>query len=308
MSQLGLEQLSSPESADLDIVFVHGLFGNRLNTWTKHGVLWPKQILSEDLPKARIFTFGYDADVTKFNLDEEVTKGTMESHAADLCERLAGLRAKTESSDRPVVFVAHSLGGLVCAQMVVKGALGDGTDNTSIIANHTRGMVFLGAPFHGSPAAPWGKAISTMVSIIHDTDSQKVKDLKQKSEKLQILAESFASALHQRIRDKNEIRVAFFNETKKLHGVLVVPERNSWIPGFGDHASINADHSTMCKFADQDSPGYQSVLAAILKVSAKDDSRPDEDPHGTGIVNNNWGEVKNQVLGNQTIQGDMNFN
>ncbi|RSL58869.1 hypothetical protein CEP54_007590 [Fusarium duplospermum] len=289
MSQLGLEQLSSPESADLDIVFVHGLFGNRLNTWTKNGVLWPKQLLSEDLPKACIFTFGYDADVTKFNLDQEVTRGTMESHAADLCERLAGLRARTELR-------------------VVKGALGDGTDNSSMIANHTRGIVFLGTPFHGSPAAPWGKTISTMVSIIHETDSQKVKDLKQKSEKLQILAESFASALHQRIRDNNEIRVAFFNETKKLHGVLVVPERNSWIPGFGDHASINADHSTMCKFADQDSPGYQSVLAAILKVSVRDDSRSDESSRGTGIVNNNWGEVKNQVLGNQTIQGDMNFN
>lgn len=79
------------------IVFVHGLFGNRVNTWTKNGVLWPKQLLGEDLPKARIFTFGYDADVTKFNLDQEVTKGTMESHAADLCERLAGIRVKTES-------------------------------------------------------------------------------------------------------------------------------------------------------------------------------------------------------------------
>ncbi|EEU38687.1 uncharacterized protein NECHADRAFT_83088 [Fusarium vanettenii 77-13-4] len=289
MSQLGLQELCSSENADLDIVFVHGLFGNRVNTWTTNGVLWPKQLLGEDLPKARIFTFGYDADVTKFNLDQEVTKGTMESHAADLCERLAGIRVKTES-------------------MVVKGALGDGTDNASLIASHTRGMVFLGTPFHGSPAAPWGKAISTMVSIIHDADSQKVKDLKQKSEKLQILADSFASALHQRIRDNNEIRVAFFNETKKLHGVLVVPERNSWIPGFGDHASINADHSTMCKFADQDSPGYQSVLAAILKVSAKDDGGPEEASRGRSIVNNNWGEVKNQVLGDQTIQGDMNFN
>lgn len=82
-------------------------------------------------------------------------------------------------------------------------------------------MVFLGTPFHGSPAAPWGKVISTMVSIFHNTDSQKVKDLDEKSEKLQILAESFASAMHQRIRDNNEIRVAFFNETKKLHGMLV---------------------------------------------------------------------------------------
>lgn len=105
--------------------------------------------------------------------------------------------------------------------MLVKSALGDGTDNSSLIANHTRGMVFLGTPFHGSPAAPWGKSISRMVSVVHATDSQKVKDLDQKSEKLQILAESFASALHQRIRDNKEVRVAFFNETKKLHGFLV---------------------------------------------------------------------------------------
>ncbi|KFH47803.1 Protein SERAC1-like protein [Hapsidospora chrysogenum ATCC 11550] len=252
-SELGLDQLSSPESPDFDIVFVHGLFGNRINTWTKNGVLWPQQLLSEDLPKARIFTFGYDADVTKFNLDHEVTKGTMESHAADLCERLAGLRAKTES-------------------MVVKSVLGDRTDNFSIISNNIRGIVFLGTPFYGSPVAPWGKAISSMVSVLHKTDTQKVKDLDQKSEKLKILAESFASALHQRIRDTKEIRVAFFHETKKLHGVLVVPEPNSRIPGFGDHASINADHSTMCKFADQDSPGYQSVLAAIKKVSVKEDT------------------------------------
>ncbi|KAI8716899.1 hypothetical protein NCS52_00984500 [Fusarium sp. LHS14.1] len=172
-------------------------------------------------------------------------------------------------------------------------------------------MVFLGTPFHGSPAALWGKAISTMVSIIQGTDSQKVKDLKQKSEKLQILADSFASALHQRIRDNNEIRVAFFNETKKLHGVLVsqfLSETRGYLGGFGDHASINAHHSTMCKFADQDSPVYQSVLAAILKVSAKAHGRPQEASHGRSIVNNTWGEVQNQVLGDQNIQGDMNFN
>ncbi|KAK2667209.1 protein of unknown function DUF676, lipase-like [Fusarium oxysporum f. sp. vasinfectum] len=308
MSQLGLQQLSSPEDADVDIVFVHGLFGNRVSTWSKNGVLWPKQLLSEDLPKARIFTFGYDADVTKRNLNEEVTKGTMDSHAADLCEKLAGLRSKTENSDRPLVFVAHSLGGLVCASMVIKGALGDGTDNPSLIANHTRGMVFLGTPFHGSPVAPWGKAISSMVSVIHATDSQKVKDLEQKSEKLQILAESFASALHQRIRDKKEIRVAFFHETKKLHGFMVVPERNSWIPGFADHSSINADHSSMTKFADEDSPGYQSVLAAIRKVSSNLEERTDPTSSAAGVVNNNWGEVKNQVLGDQTIHGGMTFN
>src|SRR5271168_4471546 len=99
--------------------------------------------------------------------------------------------------------------------------MGDGTDNSSIIANNTRGIVFLGTPFYGSPVAPWAKTISTMLSVIHETDTQKIKDLDQKSDKLKILAESFATTLHQRIRDNKEIRVSFFHETNKLHGSLV---------------------------------------------------------------------------------------
>lgn len=161
--------------------------------------------------------------------------------------------------------------------------MGDGTDNFSTIANNTRGIVFLGTPFYGSPVAPWGTTISRMVSVIRETDTQKIKDLDRKSEKLKTLADSFASVLRQRIRGDRELRIAFFHETKKFRGALVslfsktiiiiiimftamlqvVPEANSRIPGFGDCASINADHSSMCKFADQDSPGYQSVLAAI---------------------------------------------
>jgi len=119
MSQLGLHQLVAPEDAKHEsvsllinpnvwilcllticpsIVFVHGLFGNRINTWTADkGPLWPQTLLGQDIPGARIFTFGYDADVTKLNLNEELTEGTMESHAADLCQRLSGFRAVTGS-------------------------------------------------------------------------------------------------------------------------------------------------------------------------------------------------------------------
>jgi hypothetical protein len=82
-------------------------------------------------------------------------------------------------------------------------------------------MVFLGTPFHGSPMAPLAKVFSGMVSVLHRTHTQKVKDIEQKSEKLQILAESFSSALRQRIKDNREIQVAFFHETKRLYGVLV---------------------------------------------------------------------------------------
>ena len=41
-------------------------------------------------------TFGYDADVTKLD-SSQVTNGTMESHAADLCVALARERAEINS-------------------------------------------------------------------------------------------------------------------------------------------------------------------------------------------------------------------
>ncbi|KAL8644527.1 MAG: hypothetical protein Q9210_007210, partial [Variospora velana] len=42
------------------IIFNHGLTGNRSSTWRdpKTGTIWPQDLLPDDRPKARIFTFG----------------------------------------------------------------------------------------------------------------------------------------------------------------------------------------------------------------------------------------------------------
>jgi hypothetical protein len=108
-------------------------------------------------------------------------------------------------------------------QVIVKGVGGDKANNVSMIANSTSGMVFLGTPFHGSPVAPFGKCISKLVSIFVDSDYKKPKVLEQKSEKLAELAESFAAALRQHLRERKEIRVSFFYETKKLCNFMVGP-------------------------------------------------------------------------------------
>ncbi|KAK0514865.1 hypothetical protein JMJ35_002244 [Cladonia borealis] len=68
---LGLETLSPPLNASdrdaiVDIVFVHGLGGKRYHTWTKDGVLWPRDLLAKDFTRARIMTWGYDAKIMKF--------------------------------------------------------------------------------------------------------------------------------------------------------------------------------------------------------------------------------------------------
>jgi hypothetical protein len=46
------------------IVFIHGLGGGSQHTWTKDGVLWPRDLLSKQAPfvSTAIHLFGYDSD------------------------------------------------------------------------------------------------------------------------------------------------------------------------------------------------------------------------------------------------------
>lgn len=100
------------------IIFVHGLNGDCIETW-KHGdagVPWimDKSFLGDDLYKrARIMTFGYNANVFK-----NVTTSRVIDHANKLLEDLCGRRINCKG--RPIVFVAHNLGGLVVKKVHTK--------------------------------------------------------------------------------------------------------------------------------------------------------------------------------------------
>lgn len=99
-NEYGIKELAPGQKTDVDIVFVHGLFGHREFTWAglqNKSILWPRDLLPTDVPNARILTFGYDAEVFKLGSEAQVTNGTMESHAADLCDALARLRLGTDS-------------------------------------------------------------------------------------------------------------------------------------------------------------------------------------------------------------------
>ena len=57
MSQYGMSILAEGEAPiEADIVFVHGLGGDPTGTWSKDGIMWPKDFLKERVPHARIMT------------------------------------------------------------------------------------------------------------------------------------------------------------------------------------------------------------------------------------------------------------
>jgi hypothetical protein len=94
-------------------VAVHGLGGHRNETWTgSTNKNWlrdflPQQLEDEGIP-ARVMSFGYDSR-TAFT--KAVTD--IDDVANMLLDRVKGERESIEEKSRPLIYIAHSLGGIV---------------------------------------------------------------------------------------------------------------------------------------------------------------------------------------------------
>ncbi|KAF5577876.1 ribonuclease p mrp [Fusarium pseudocircinatum] len=305
MAQYGLLKVYDGEDAQADIVFLHGLRGDREETWTKNGVLWPKDLLPDDVPASRIFLFGYDANITSFDRSG-ATKTEIHSDAEDVCAKLAAERLGTDTVDRPIIFVAHSLGGLVAAQILVHGEHKPENSAESWIAKNIRGMVFLGTPFRGSSVAKLAEAVRKVLGLFGvDTQEQTLKLLGVDSERLGELTRAFPQVLNKRRSSKDiehRIEAFFFYENRKTGLVQVVDPESAQVLGCGDAAPIRSDHIGICKFETKDADGYSAVVAAIRKVMIP----PGISPSNAGKVINVLGKAVNVANDGITIGSQVN--
>jgi hypothetical protein len=94
------------------IVLVPGLGGHYIGTWKADDqTVWPRDLLPlpDNIPDLRILSFQYNT-----SLNGTTSQGGIRDHANDLLVWLFNDREDDEmASLRPVVFVGHSLGGIV---------------------------------------------------------------------------------------------------------------------------------------------------------------------------------------------------
>ncbi|KAH6895556.1 ankyrin repeat-containing domain protein [Thelonectria olida] len=115
-----------PSQCDVDIVALHGLSGNAFKTWTdKDDHLWLRDSLPDHIPNARIMTFGYDSA-----LRNSKSRMTVFDFAQDLLERLLAERKDPTERERPLIFLCHSLGGIVAKQALILAHLQGDTFGT----------------------------------------------------------------------------------------------------------------------------------------------------------------------------------
>eukprot|EP01116_Phalansterium_solitarium_P017403 TRINITY_DN4279_c0_g1_i1.p2 TRINITY_DN4279_c0_g1~~TRINITY_DN4279_c0_g1_i1.p2 ORF type:complete len:484 (-),score=148.98 TRINITY_DN4279_c0_g1_i1:88-1539(-) len=215
----GVSSRAASLPVDFDIVFVHGVTGHPFQTWTIDSraetaepltagteapidqqlrpasepaaaqtvpsadgagqqACWPRDWLPSRFPRARILSVGYDVSWSKW-FGQALP---LEQQSTELIKklRLAGV------GTRPVVFVAHSFGGLLVKEMLAFAALND--DFKPILQN-ARGIVFFSTPHRGAEIM---KFVETYKLDVMLRGTSAVDELKPDSEHLHVLNDNFA--------------------------------------------------------------------------------------------------------------------
>lgn len=211
--KIGLFELSTAEAPKtVDVVAVHGLAGDAFKTWEYgNGTLWLRDLLPEEIPSARIMTFGYDSTVAFSN-----SVARIEDKALDLLNRLGALR-DDHTERRSVVFICHSLGGIVVKKALILAHERSSDLVFKDILINTKAIAFLGVPHKGSDSAWWANFAANALkgaSIGFTTNNALVADLRKDSSALSTISKQF-------IDRGRDLSIYTFYERLRLKGVLV---------------------------------------------------------------------------------------
>ncbi|KAH7237747.1 uncharacterized protein BKA55DRAFT_597184 [Fusarium redolens] len=225
-------------------------------------VFWPADFLPQICKKARILTFGYDTKITKFTSGPTNTNSIF-SHGKDFLFSLGREYVK----DRPMIFIAHSLGGILVKEMLALSSTSDTLTHKGVIES-TAAVIFLGTPHRGSPElsaiGEWAR--SMLSSLKFQTTSTILDTLGLKTTDLERAHEAFCRLWHQ-----YDFQVKTFQESFGLTGIdlgvlgnKVVPHESSLIGDPREHAeTLQANHKQMSRFSSAQDPNYIKVAGEI---------------------------------------------
>lgn len=140
-----------------DVLFIHGLDGDHVDTWRNPaGSLWPEW-LATDLEWARIWALQYDAAAFRWG-------GAGNSIIERSVDALSELRFHG-FGDRPLCIVSYSLGGLLAKQVYRRSSWD--TEFESIFES-IAGMEFIATPHDGSDYANTIASFGFANPVLHD--------------------------------------------------------------------------------------------------------------------------------------------
>lgn len=194
-----------------------------------------------------------------------MSRNRIGNHAMNLLAAIAAYREKDDTNDRPIIFVCHSLGGLVCEDALSTSQQRPESHLKNVL-QCTRGIIFLGTPHHGSGLANWAGGLARAIGVLKQTNPEILAVLKSDSEVLERVQNSFHTMIRSRSQDGlPPIEITCFYEELPLPGVgVVVPSHSAILPGYIP-IGIHSNHIDMTKFEDMEDPGFVAIAGELRR-------------------------------------------
>ena len=215
---------------------------------------------------ARIITYGYNSKPFSFlGIQPPPGQMTIEELATNLMQSIATRRRGHEG--RPLIFIAHSLGGIL-----VKSALVESTKVRPDIANSCVAIFFFGTPHSGSGWADKGGYVANIIKVTctGSFKTQVLKGLSRGSEILTRITKDFNDLLVRAQKPVPRYGIRSFIEGT---GVLswgvtgkVVDNTSSRYNRRDIEQEFTiegANHMDMCRFESRKNRDYQQVVAFL---------------------------------------------
>ncbi|KAK8017828.1 hypothetical protein PG993_014154 [Apiospora rasikravindrae] len=247
----GIKQLYPESDAtfvpEVDIVFVPGLGAHPKECWEEEHFKWPTDSLAKDFPRSRILLY------------------------------MIYLTGKQESATRPIVFIGHSMGGLVIAKAVVLADFH--RKRFPIMFEAIAATIFFGTPFKGADAASAAYMYATVAEKLDQAiPSKLLKYMETGNPQLRELVDEFTDRVRQvspniAITCFWEERDTTLSSLAKLPGVfgniplpakyaMFVTRESATLEGYFN-MGLAADHRDLVKFKSAQDPHFQYVRHEI---------------------------------------------
>ena len=277
-------------SHSANLIFVHGINGDPRTTWMTNNKRegFPEESwlywLGKDIPDVAVWTLGYPASASGW-------KGfTME--LKDRADNIINLLLNHPNLDKnhSVIFVAHSMGGLL-VKYILRRALSGDYPNARSLAEQTKGIVFLSTPHRGSNLANFIERLAFLLPSVN------VSELKKEEPTLIDLNSWFCTNFNQL-----DLQVKVFSESrptpvkKSFWGNLIrkiVVDKYSATLALPDVTltSLDVDHSSICWVESHQFRNIDQLYGNICQFIKECLSNYLDNDHS--LVNNN---TRTQVL------------
>jgi pimeloyl-ACP methyl ester carboxylesterase len=246
------------------IVFVHGVLGNALTTWSDGTHYWPTMLKTDStFDGQNIYVYDYPSPALGGSLSVDQLADNM---------RLA-LSTDGVFKHSSIIFVSHSMGGLITRAFILK--------YRAAVASKIRFLYFFATPTTGSPYAKLAVFASKNPQFgqLYPMDA----------------ADSYVSTVQSDwLAADLQLKSYCAYETRPLYGQFLIVEQQSATNLCTQHLDpIDANHLTIVKPSSSSSDSYRALKEATQETQILTTANPEPPrPHPVTIGNQTQGPTQ----------------